>query len=56
MELNCGLCGTYGEVEVIYKQIKGEFKRIFVCPVCKEEHERELELTRQNFRRQFGEN
>lgn len=51
----CKLCGTYGEVEIIDKQIKGEFNIICVCPKCKKEHERELELTRQNFRRQFGE-
>jgi len=56
MELNCELCGIYGEVEIIDKQFKGEFKRIHVCPKCKKEHERELELTRQNFKRQFGEN
>ena len=55
MELNCGLCGEYGEVESIDKQIKGEFRHIFVCPTCKEQHERELEMTRENFRRQFGE-
>jgi hypothetical protein len=54
MELNCELCGKYGEVTKISKQIGGSFHWKFVCPECEAAHEHELELTRENFRRQYG--
>lgn len=54
---HCELCGKLAmEMFQIHKQIGGEFKRVCVCPKCLEQHNRELEMTRENFRRQFGDN
>ena len=54
----CGNCGkllinetTY----VIYKQVGGEWLKLYVCEDCLREYQRELAQTRENFRRQFGE-
>lgn len=41
---------------LIYEQLGGEFKTMYVCNRCRMEHEKRLEMTRENFRRQFGEN
>ena len=40
---------------LINKQIAGEYDTRWVCDECLKKHERELELTRQNFQAQFGE-
>ena len=40
---------------LVSKQIGGETKMRRVCPACKKKHEKELEMTRQNFQAQFGE-
>ena len=39
----------------IYKQIAGETKVLKVCSDCRDKHEEELEMTRQNLQAQFGE-
>ena len=53
----CGMCGrSTSRLTTINKQLGGEFKRRFVCSDCLEQHKRELEMTRENFRRQFGNN
>lgn len=55
--LKCNLCHKYSKLLfIIDKQIGGEYRRLQVCGGCKKEHERELEMTRENFRRQFGNN
>lgn len=43
------------ELKLIYKQRGNESHAMYVCPECAKKHERELELTRQNFQDQFGE-
>ena len=61
---NCGkplvhyakLGEIYESTHVIHKQVGGVFKRMLVCTECLREYEKELETTRENFRRQFGEN
>lgn len=40
---------------LINKQIAGKYDTRWVCDECLKKHERELELTRQNFQAQFGE-
>lgn len=53
----CEICGElYPSLTRIYKQLHGEYKWYDVCPVCAKQHERDLEMCRENFRRQFGEN
>lgn len=52
----CELCKKSAlELFRISKQMHGAWRLLHVCGECKAEHERELELTRENFRRQFGE-
>jgi superfamily II helicase len=53
---SCEICGKWDWLENIYEQVGGKYHNFDVCPDCAKEHERELELTRQNFQRQFGEN
>ena len=57
MEISCMLCGVHinGEPHVISKQTPYGFMRMKVCDKCNAEHERNLEMLRQNFQRQFGE-
>lgn len=43
------------QLSTIYKQVAGETKPLRVCPDCREKHEKDLELSRQNFQAQFGE-
>lgn len=51
----CELChGTTFALIPISKQLRGHYRNLLVCPACKEQHERELEMCRQNFQRQFG--
>lgn len=52
----CDYCkkGTH-HTTCIHKQIAGETRVLFVCDDCKAQHEKELEMTRENFQRQFGE-
>ena len=49
----CEVCGKTAGLVIIHKQIKGEYVRLNVCRECSEEHEKELERTRQNFYMQF---
>lgn len=54
---HCNLCHKFSPVQfVIDKQIGGEYRRLHVCSDCKAQHERDLAMTRENFRRQFGDN
>lgn len=43
------------QLSTIYKQIAGETKSLRVCLDCRDKHEKELEMSRQNFQAQFGE-
>ena len=43
-----------GYLQIISKQIGGKYHRFEVCHDCAKEHEKILELTRQNYQRQFG--
>lgn len=43
------------ELKLIYKQEGCEFHAKYVCPGCAIEHEKHLEMCRQNFQAQFGE-
>lgn len=43
------------ELFTIAKQVGGQTKLLRVCVDCKEKHEKDLELSRQNFQAQFGE-
>ena len=55
--LKCNLCHEPSKLLfIIDKQIGGEYRRLQVCCECKKEHERTLAMTRENFRRQFGDN
>lgn len=50
----CDLCGKLSGLTLIHKQIGGAFHRKMVCKKCYDEHQKELEMCRQNFQRQFG--
>lgn len=52
----CKISFEENELFSIHRQIGGEFRRINVCAACKEQHEADLERTRQNFQTQFGGN
>lgn len=55
--IGCEMCGKVTSRLVwISKQWHGDFKKMFVCQECLEKHKRELEMTRENFYRQFGDN
>lgn len=57
IKMKCALCNKESNsLTTIDKQLHGEFKRLSVCDDCKKQHERDLEMTRQNFYRQFGQN
>lgn len=51
----CAVCSERLATKIISKQIHGEWHRLMVCEECGEKHERELEMTRSNFKIQFGE-
>lgn len=50
----CDLCAKLSPLTPISKQIGGTFHRKMVCKDCYEKHQKLLEMTRQNFQRQFG--
>ena len=50
---DCGKVVDY-KLRIIDKQIAGSFKRLHVCIECYIAHQKYLEMTRENFRRQFG--
>ena len=50
---DCGKVVDY-KLRIIDKQIAGEFKRLHVCVECYITHQKNLEMTRENFQRQFG--
>jgi hypothetical protein len=57
MEPHCELCDRMCFTLIkIYKQLHGEYRQLYVCRECYDKHQRELELTRQSFYWQFGEN
>lgn len=53
---SCEICGQWNNLEPITKQVGGKYHKFDVCPKCAKEHERKLEMTRQNFQMQFGSN
>lgn len=50
----CDICKKYGRVFNVFKQWHGEVKSMGLCSECKKEHEKDLEMCRKNFQRQFG--
>lgn len=52
--MNCDICKKREATSQDFVQRPKGFIKVNVCPVCHAEIERDREMTRQNFQRQFG--
>lgn len=53
---NDNSCKVEGELGLVYVQRGGQSKPIWLCEKCIAEHERILEMIRNNYHMQFGNN
>lgn len=49
-------CKEEGELGLVYVQMGGKSKPMWLCAKCRTEHEKILEMIRNNYEMQFGKN